>query len=78
MSGIIPLDDSQDMSVVIRVCTSLFFKYHFIILMAFSQQPKAGQRLSRIPLPRTTLDNAHFISSSDITVNYKISESHLN
>lgn len=47
VSGICQLDDSTDMSVVLR--------------------PRTGKRLSsRIPLPRTTLDSAHF-SSSDIT-----------
>nr|SVE76709.1 EOG090X0FS7 [Daphnia longispina] len=47
VSGITALDDSQDMSVVIR--------------------PKTGQQMSRIPLPRTTLDNAHFSTDSEIT-----------
>ena len=70
VSGVTALDDSQDMSVVIRVCLSLKKKYHVIALIAFySQQPKTGQKMSRIPLPRTTLDNAHFSSDSEITVN---------
>ncbi|KAI9557501.1 hypothetical protein GHT06_017329 [Daphnia sinensis] len=47
VSGICQLDDSADMSVVLR--------------------PRTGKRLSsRIPLPRATLDSAHF-SSSEIT-----------
>ncbi|XP_057366475.1 uncharacterized protein LOC130687343 [Daphnia carinata] len=47
VSGICQLDDSADMSVVLR--------------------PRTGKRLSsRIPLPRATLDNAHY-SSSELT-----------